>query len=88
MGEQLTAEELAAQVEGLAARVRAATIAEFRELMSQRLAEMAAGTEAADQEIRACVQGVELPDDWHPTQDYRDGIGFAAELLADPNFDF
>lgn len=88
MTKQLTAEELAAQVEGLAARVRAETIAEFREFASRRLAGMATGTEAADQEIRSCVQGVELPEDWRPTQDYRDGLAFAAELLADPDFDF
>lgn len=82
--------ELIEQIAGLGAlaeQLEKAVRKEFREGLAARLKEMANGTEAGDREIRDCVQGVELPADWKPTQEYRDGIAFAAELAADPQFD-
>lgn len=89
MSRTKTATELAEQIAALAEQLRPAAIAEARQYLAERLAGMAAGTEAADQEIRDCFQGgQDMPADYKISQDFRDGLAFAAELIADRDFDF
>lgn len=84
MARKLSAEKLTDQATDLISQIKDAATAEAREYLAKRLARMASGTAAADKEIADCTEGAQR----EITEEFRAGMAFAAELLADRNFDF
>lgn len=81
---EISASSLVDQVAGLADEIQKATVREVRKYLAIRLADMAKGTVKADDEVYACQDGT----DFEITADFRAGLAFAAELIADQNFDY
>jgi hypothetical protein len=77
-----SAQNLTETATDLIAQIAEQAQTEARKYLADRLAKMARGTAAADKEIHDC----EGPEDI--SLDFRAGLAFAAELIADPNFDF
>lgn len=78
-----SATQLTETATGLIAQIADQAQAEARKYLADRIAKMARGTAAADKELRDC-----MTDELQITDDFRAGLAFAAELLADPDFDF
>ncbi|QFU90947.1 hypothetical protein [Amycolatopsis sp. YIM 10] len=83
---QATAQDLIDQLNSMGERIEKAAIAEVRKYLGQRLAGMATGSSQADKEISDCLRESEL--DLEITDDFRAGLAFAAELVANPRFDY
>lgn len=76
------ASDIAAKVAALVDEIEPAAKAEIRELLAQRLQHMT--TPRGQQDLLDCKGD----SDFVPTPDFLAGLAFAAELVADPNFDY
>lgn len=88
MAKKLSANDLAEQLAGNLTekimQIQERSVAEVREYLGKRLADLASGTRAADQGLLECVND----PNFVLTIDFRAGLALAAELVADPTFDY
>lgn len=79
-----SASELVDELADMADQVQKATVREVRKYLGKALQEMTIGTPKAEQQIRDCMQA----PDFEPSEDFIAGLRFAAELVADREFDY
>lgn len=85
MARKQTAGQITETAMGLIDQIGETAIAEARKGLAARLAGMAKGTRAGDQEILDCLEkGLEI----EITEDIRLGIALAAEWIGDRHFDY
>lgn len=81
MAEQLSASDLVEQAQSLVDEIPKAAIAECREMLGARIADM------DEKDVLSCMN-YPPPPGWEVTPEFLDGLRFAAELVRDKDFDY
>jgi hypothetical protein len=82
MARKHSASDLAAKAIGLIEQIEEAKVAEVREFLAERLMHLA--SPKGQQNLSDCHNDPEFD----PSADFLAGLRFAAELVADENFDY
>lgn len=84
---QKSAEDITDTVMDTISEIRPAAIRETREGLADRIAYLGKGTVKSNAELAACLTDPVNRPDFKVTAEFLAGLRFAAELIADPNFD-